>query len=231
MTSPTRPSKEDVLTAFRRSALLESARRVFGECGFERATMERIAHEAGVAKGTIYLYYSSKQRMYDEALNEGLAELDGMTRVRVEQAPTLRDAIAAFISARTDYFLERREFFRMYVAAVAGHITERHGRPSEFRSLITKQTRRLEARIARGMDAGEIRDVDPAATARAIFDLTRGLVARKLFLGRGAAETAHPDEAEFLTTLIWDGLGPDRRPGTPRTAAATRKKTMTKRQR
>lgn len=228
MPTATKPSKEDVLTAFRRSALLESARRVFGDSGFERATMERIAQEAGVAKGTIYLYYSSKQRIYDEALNGGLAELDEMTRARLEQAPTLRDAISAFISARTDYFFARPEFFRMYVAAVAGHLTERHGHPSEFRSLITKQTRRLEALMARAIAAGEIREVDPAAAALAVFDLTRGLVARKLFLN--ATDQTHAEEAEFLTSLIWEGLAARRTPGTSRGARATQKKN-TKRQR
>jgi AcrR family transcriptional regulator len=202
-----KPSKEEVLTAYRRSALLESARKVFGQCGFEGATMERIAQEAGVAKGTTYLYYSSKQSIYDEALNEGMAELEELTRVRLEHAATLREAIAAFISARVDYFLERREFFRMYVAAVAGHVSEGHSRPTEFRSLINRQTRRLEAAVAEAIGRGEIRAVDPTATALAIFDLTRGMVVRKFLAGRGVHDAAaHAKDAEFLTGLIWDGL-------------------------
>ena len=218
-----KPSKEEVLTAYRRSALLESARKVFGQCGFERATMERIAQEAGVAKGTTYLYYSSKQSIYDEALNEGMAELEEMTRDRLDRAATLREAIAAFISARVDYFLGRREFFRMYVAAVAGHVSEGHSRPSEFRSLINRQTRRLEAAVAEAVGRGEIRAVDPTATALAIFDLTRGMVARKFLAGRGAPDAAaHAQDAEFLTGLIWDGLA---RHDAPRTAPAASPKT------
>lgn len=223
MSAALKPSKEDVLSAFRRSALLESARHVFGECGFERATMEKIAQEAGVAKGTIYLYYSSKQSIYDEALNAGLAELDEMTRARLEEAATLREAVLAFIRARSEYFLARREFFRMYVAAISGHVTERRGRASEFWSLIDRQTRRLEAAIARAVSRREIRRVDPSATALAIFDLTRGLVARKLMLAQGAPDGAgRSDDADFLAELIWSGLG--------RTGAATTK-TPTKRKR
>jgi AcrR family transcriptional regulator len=218
-----KPSKEEVLTAYRRSALLESARKVFGQCGFERATMERIAQEAGVAKGTTYLYYSSKQSIYDEALNEGMAELEELTHTRLDQAATLREAIAGFISARVDYFLGRREFFRMYVAAVAGHVSEGHSRPSEFRSIINRQTRRLEAAIAEAIARGEIRAVDPTATALAIFDLTRGMVARKFLAGRGVHDAAaHARDAAFLTGLIWDGLA---RQGTTAPAPVTRPKT------
>ena len=66
-----RPSKEDVLGSYRREALLAAAMRVFGERGFEGATMERIADEADVAKGTTYLYYRSKQSIYDAALSHG----------------------------------------------------------------------------------------------------------------------------------------------------------------
>ncbi len=222
MSPALKPSKEDVLSAFRRSALLESARHVFGECGFEGATMEKIAQRAGVAKGTIYLYYSSKQCIYDEALNEGLAELDELTSAPLEEAGTLREAVLAFIRARSEYFLARREFFRMYVAAISGHVTERRGRADEFWSLIDRQTRRLEAVIARAVSRREIRHVDPSATALAIFDLTRGLVARRLMLPRASEGAGQAEDADFLAELICSGLG--------RRGAATTK-TPTKRKR
>ena len=118
-----RLSKEDVLTAYRRSALLQAAVRVFGESGFEGATMDRIAREADVAKGTIYLYYPSKQSIYDAAISAGFAELDERTRRPAESAATLRDAISGFITARAGYFFEHPDFFRIYVAAIARQIT------------------------------------------------------------------------------------------------------------
>ena len=58
-------TKEAVVAAFRRGELLSAALRVFGAKGFEPATMDAIAEEAQVAKGTIYLYYPSKQAIYD----------------------------------------------------------------------------------------------------------------------------------------------------------------------
>jgi AcrR family transcriptional regulator len=209
ITAPVRTprlSKEAVLTAYRRSALLEAATRVFGERGFECATMDMIARDADVAKGTVYLYYPSKQSIYDAALSGGLAQLDERTGARIEAAATFRDVISAFIMARAEYFLERRDFFRMYVAAIARQVTDVKARPSEFASLVGRQTRRLEAAVARAIASREIRRVDPAATALAIFDLTRGLVARRL----GSQAGAHfADDAAFLADLIWRGLAPD----------------------
>jgi len=202
--NPSARTKEDVLAAYRRDALLKAAVRVFGESGFDSATMERIAREADVAKGTTYLYYRSKQSIYDAALEAGLAELDERTHAAMDQAAGLRDAIRAFITARADYFFERRDFFRMYVGAVARGITSTRSKPSEFQSLLDRQTRRLEQAIARAVARREIRRVDPAATALAIFDITRGLVARRL-TSSGTRDVAQ--DVQFLSDLIWQGLG------------------------
>lgn len=192
-----------MLGAYRRDALMRAAVRVFGDCGFDSATMERIASEADVAKGTTYLYYSSKQSIYDAALGSGLAELDERTQAAMDRAAGLRDAIRAFITARTEYFIERRDFFRMYVGAVARHITSQRAKPSEFQSILDRQTRRLEQAIARAVARREIRRIDPASAALAVFDMTRGLVARRIM----AAPTRDlAQDVQFLSDLIWQGL-------------------------
>src|SRR5262245_55921374 len=135
-----RPSREEVLTRFRRSALIDAAVQVFGDHGFDNATMDAIAAEAQVAKGTIYLYYPSKQAIYDATLEAGLAELDRLTTDRVQSAKGVKEAIAGFIAVRTQYFQERPYFFRMYVAEVAGQIV-RHGKGAKAcRAMLERQT-------------------------------------------------------------------------------------------
>jgi hypothetical protein len=74
--------------------------------------------------------------------------------------------------------------------------------------MLDRQTETLERLIAVAVARGEVRDVDPAATALAVFDMTRGLVARHL-LSQQSSDAA-PDVA-FLTDLIWTGLRPARR--------------------
>jgi AcrR family transcriptional regulator len=202
-----KPTRTQVITGYRRDALLQAATRIFGKYGFDCATMEQIAQEADVAKGTTYLYYRSKQSIYDAALSRGLAELDDWTREALDRAPNLHDAIAAFVTARAEYFLEHRDFFRMYVAAISRQITSVKPRASEFQAMVDRQTRRLEDAIRRGVAHGEIRHVDSVAAALAIFDLTRGLVARCIMATR-AFDVA--SEAAFVTSLVWAGLGLER---------------------
>src|SRR6476619_2968946 len=204
-------SKADVITEYRRDALLQAAVQVFGEHGFDCATMEQIAQRADVAKGTTYLYYSSKQSVYDAALSRGLAELDDRTRDAIERAPNLREAIPAFVTARAQYFFEHRDFFRMYVAAVARQITSARPRTSEFQAMVDRQIGRLEEAIARAAARREIRTVDAAAAAQAIFDLTRGFAARAVMSDPGFE--LHR-EVGFVSALIWNGLSRDKGKGT-----------------
>jgi AcrR family transcriptional regulator len=201
--------KEDVLNEFRRSELIAAARHVFGAHGFESATMEAIAREADVAKGTVYLYYDSKRAIYDAALRAFLEELEAIVRKRVEAADTLQSALAAFVATRVEYFQERQDFFRMYVDEIGSRLrAPKRQRRNLCGAMIDRQARILERLIATAVERGEIRNVDPRATALAVFDMTRGLVARHL-LSQERSDTAR--DVAFLTDLIWTGLRPPRR--------------------
>ena len=48
----------------RRQAILQAARQVFARKGYEPATLEAVAREAGLAKGTLYLYFRDKEDLY-----------------------------------------------------------------------------------------------------------------------------------------------------------------------
>ena len=198
-----KPTKSDVITEYRRDALLQAAVRVFGEHGFDCATMEQIAQAAGVAKGTTYLYYPSKQHVYDAALSRGLAELDERTRDAFDRASNLHEAIPAFVTARAQYFFEHRDFFRMYVAAISRQITSVKPRASEFQAMVDRQTRRLEHAIARAVARREIPRVD--AVECGAGDLRSHSRPRRP-RHRPAATSSVDREVAFVTALVWKGL-------------------------
>lgn len=195
------PTRDDVLTAFRRESLLTAARRVFGARGFDAATVDAIAAEAQVAKGTVYLYFPSKQAIYDAAFDAGLDRLIRQTADRLRAAADPRAAIQAFIEVRLEYFQEQPDFFRMYMVHVSRQIAG--CAPTSRPDLMTQQTRALRDLFARAVRGGAMRAVDPGAAAHAVFDMTRGLIARRL-LSRTRASVAA--DVAFLTDLLWTGL-------------------------
>ena len=65
-------TKHDVVSEFRCGEILAAARKVFAVRGFNEATVDEIAAAAGIAKGTVYLYFSSKKDIYLAALKQGI---------------------------------------------------------------------------------------------------------------------------------------------------------------
>jgi AcrR family transcriptional regulator len=73
------PNAIDVVTeedSSKRRQILHGARKVFMELGFDAASMNEIARSAGVSKGTLYVYFADKNRLFeaiveDEALEQG----------------------------------------------------------------------------------------------------------------------------------------------------------------
>jgi AcrR family transcriptional regulator len=201
------PSKEDVVAEFRRRSIIQAACHVFGEKGFEQATVDAIAEAAHVAKGTVYLYYPSKQAIYDAVFASGMADLERLIGERMAAAGSAREAIAAFVTVRAEYFLQHPDFFRVYVAEFARHVAGAPESRGACQLALDRQTRALQRVMEKAVAAGEVRPVDPESAAMAVFDVSKGLIGRRLMLGGRAG--IHKD-ITFLTDLIWSGLKPAR---------------------
>lgn len=62
------------LTARRRGDILAAAMKVFGQAGYAAATVDQIATEAGISKGSVYNYFESKKALFQSLFTEALAE-------------------------------------------------------------------------------------------------------------------------------------------------------------
>ena len=96
-------SKHDVVSEFRCGEILAAARKVFAVSGFNETTMDEIAAAAGIAKGTVYLYFSSKKEIYLAALKQGLTELMDRTRTNMRSANGIQARLRAFVRTRIEY--------------------------------------------------------------------------------------------------------------------------------
>jgi AcrR family transcriptional regulator len=196
-------TKKDVVTEFRTGEILQAAYRVFAERGFEQATMDDIARTAGVAKGTLYLYYPSKLDIYSAALHSCVVELAARTAVAVERAATVEEKIQAFIATKLRYFEDHRDFFRIYDSEVWRAV--RHGlKGRQLDELYLEQVKALEHILQLAVRRKAIRPVRTEAVAFAVLDITRGLVTQRL---RSATKASIDDDVAFAFDLMWKGIG------------------------
>jgi AcrR family transcriptional regulator len=187
----------------KRLDILDAAIDVFARDGFAAATVDAIASSAGVAKGTVYLYFRSKDELYGAALVRGGAELAALVTRQLAAATSLRAKIEAFVRVRLEYFEAHREFFRVYVAEFTNVFSRALRLSPELDRVYFEQARALEAELTAFVTQGGALSASPADVAFAVADLSRGTAVR-----RASGQTTNSLEAdiEITTRLAWKGL-------------------------
>ncbi|MBL8209121.1 MAG: TetR/AcrR family transcriptional regulator [Bryobacterales bacterium] len=197
-------TKKDVLQEFRTAEILEAARRVFARNGYNETTVDQIAEEAGVAKGTVYLYFSSKHDLFCAAMRSGLNDLYERAQLEITAADTTADRLRAFIGARLRYCSENRDFFRIYYTEFASLKVRRGASQPEFQDLYDQQLAVLESLLAAGIRGGEVRaTLDTPRAAHLLFEYIRAAVAKHVM--------EWPDEPiestlSLVFELLWRGI-------------------------
>jgi AcrR family transcriptional regulator len=196
-------TKKDIVSEFRCSEILSAARGVFAEKGFNSATMDDIAEAAGVAKGTIYLYFPSKREVFLETFRAGTISLHEEVARNMAEAPDAPTRVRAFIRTRLDYAERNRDFFRIYYTEFNNMLLHPVHVREEFQQLYEKHARTLESVLRDGMESGEVRPLDPVPASRIVYDLTRGLIAQRML---GWCSMGVDEATDFLFDVIWKGL-------------------------
>ena len=148
--------------------ILDAALHVFGEQGFARTRLEDVAKRAGVSKGTLYLYFKSKEDLFREmarsCMSASLAE--GEEFVRTFQGST-RDLLEQFIRR---YWAKMNDPVNLRLVRVV-HL-ELTNFPElarfYFQEVITQMRSLIQSIIQLGIERGEFRPVNSGFAARAL---------------------------------------------------------------
>lgn len=189
-----RSTRTEQAKAARREEILAAARRVFAARGFRGTTIADIAEEAGVALGTIYLYFPSKQTVF-AALNEQFNRLitDAVTSV----APTgsLEQTTRLRVKSVFDACGQNRDLIRLVVLNTDpdSEVARR------MRDSSHERAKPLTLELQRAMEAGAVR----AGDARIITHLVTGLVSIAVYQ---AFVVSNGEDAEEYATACADML-------------------------
>ena len=192
-------TKQQVVSEFRRAKIVDAARSIFARKGFARGIMDEIAKEAGIAKGTIYLYFRSKKEIYKAVMDRDMEFLNKITLERMDAALNLEGKIRAFTLARLENGEARKEFFRIMDSESGNFGLTR----SQYRDWLRLPVLRLASAIEDASQRGEIRRVPSEKLAWIIADMTRGTIQRRLLGHNGTAPT---EDSELLSSFIWAAL-------------------------
>jgi AcrR family transcriptional regulator len=143
--------------ARRREAILHAAEKVFEAHGFAETTMDAVAAEAGVSKGSIYNYFPSKEDLVLEASHAVVfaAQSEAASIVESDSSPTdkMRDLVNMWFEWTTQHVRFKGVTLEVWAASA------RTSRPNRISDWIAKTYASWQDLIARvvqeGMDCGE----------------------------------------------------------------------------
>jgi AcrR family transcriptional regulator len=187
----------------RRNAILTAARAVFARKGYENTVVEDIAGEAGIGKGTLYLYFPSKEQIYLAALTEDARVLDQETHRAIAEAGSWQAALRSYVQVRLRYFDQHQDFVRIYMTEFRGICLQGRAVSAELVRLAEESENQLAQCFAEAQEHRHMRAVDARQAALMVADITRGLMERRL---RG--NTAEEADAEFIIDTMcraWTG--------------------------
>jgi AcrR family transcriptional regulator len=147
--------------------ILDAALSVFTEHGIAEARLEEIATRAGVSKGTIYLYFPSKEELFREVVRRKVVPLIANADARITAEGTARDQLCRYVEHQWECLgLEDSEGWIRLV-----HLDlYRYPDLAEFhwQEVVARSNQILGDIIRRGMASGEFRRVDPQTTVQMI---------------------------------------------------------------
>ncbi len=169
------------------NTILAAARDLFFEKGY-RATMDEIAERAELSKGTLYLYFKSKDELYISVILEGFHLLEERLKRELKGAKGVEDRVRAIYYAFIDHCLENRAYFR----TTQYFLTEdaRANTSPDLVETINRSTAELMRygvrEIEEGMEKGVFRgDLDPGAIALVVWRMATGILDLAVLEGGG----------------------------------------------
>lgn len=191
-------SKEDVVQEFRVQSIQEAAIRVISRKGMASATMQEIAEEAGVAKGTIYLYFRDREELVEKTFETAIGELHNQVDAALDSEGTFEQRLRAMTTAKLAFFNRNREFFRLYHALKMpeGNASQQRRQKRTCQPQFRARVERLATALKQAMEAGEIRTLDPNRLALILIETSTAIVLERL------NEDAPPPESEDVELIV-----------------------------
>jgi len=196
--------KEELVRDFRVREILEAACRVVARHGFQGATVDRVAEEARIAKGTIYLYFHTKDALLKAAVEQGIANFTSRIRAEVEEVTAPLEKLCRLVEACLELSDVQRDFFktllleRNFLAAAPSH-----PEAAQMLDLYLAHIRLIARVIQEGVNAGVLRAHDVEASAFALNEAMRGCFQQRAL---GLTTRTAADDADILLDLFFHGI-------------------------
>jgi len=165
--------------------------------------METIAHEAGVAVGTIYNYFDSKEKVLLSIFKAEFEERVHFYKELRESGLSIPEQIQRILQAHFSLLSERKELAQLL-------LRERFNLSKGFKNkvldLYREMLQQIEVVIREGVEQGRVRSCNPRIIAPALLGVVQSISACGMLYPEEEIQGILQNASAELTELIWNGL-------------------------
>ena len=148
--------------------IFETSMKLFAEKGYDATSIEDITAEVGVAKGTLYYHFSSKEEIFEFLIEEGVKLLKNSIEIKTEKLENSIDKIKAIVLIEIKVLVKYEDFMTI----VLSEIWRRGARSLLCKKYVFEYIQMIEQIVEEGIKNNEIINGDKNVIASGIFGFT-----------------------------------------------------------
>ncbi len=156
--------------------IFETSMKLFAEKGYDATSIEEITATVGVAKGTLYYHFSSKEEIFNFLIEEGMKLLQNSIDIKTAKYDNYIDKLKAVILIQIKIVMKYEDLITILLSQFWGNETRNQKCQKHIYDYIDK----IENIVKEGIEKKEIKEGDPKVIASEIYGLICSALVYKL---------------------------------------------------
>ena len=156
--------------------IFETSMKLFAEKGYDATSIEEITATVGVAKGTLYYHFSSKEEIFNFLVEEGIKLLQNSIDIKTSKYTNYIDKVKAIVLIEIKIVQKYENLITILLSQFYG----KEARNQKCQMHVYEYIEKIEKIVKEGINKGEIKQGDPKAIASEIYGLICSTLVYKL---------------------------------------------------
>ena len=156
--------------------IFETSMKLFAEKGYENTSIEEITATVGVAKGTLYYHFASKEEIFNFLVSEGVKLLQNSVDIKTSKYHNYIDKVKAIVLIQVKIVDKYEDIITILLSQFYG----KEARNKMCQQHVFEYIGKIEKIVAEGMQKGEIKQGDPKVIASEIYALIASTLVYKM---------------------------------------------------
>ncbi|MDA3863026.1 MAG: TetR/AcrR family transcriptional regulator [Deltaproteobacteria bacterium] len=188
----------------RHQDILRAAKKLFAKLGYHQTSITKIIKEASIARGTFYLYFSSKREVFAEIVDEALESIiSNMKPVSTDPVPDYESVMRQLrinLAHALHPLLKDINLSRIFVSQAEGLDTDAANKLCGFYKYLTDW---LEESLDEGKELGIVRRCNSRITSISLLGMLKGVI---WSYAVGGEKMDYHEVVEEITANIAEGI-------------------------